>query len=156
MLSLHTQDKIAKLAANLGLYIYDIDMLKEDNRPIFRISITRKAPMQMPKSPNESAITLQDCQTLSELISPLLDVEESNLDSYYLEVSSPGLERTLKTFTHYTYSLGEYVSVKLGDKSIIEGILLNVNEEGIDIQSHQNPIHLPFADIKKAKVIFAL
>ncbi|MDE7235985.1 MAG: ribosome maturation factor, partial [Helicobacter japonicus] len=99
MLSLHTQEKIAKMASTFGLYIYDIAMLKENEQCILRISITRKAPMQVLDSQNSNAVSLQDCQDLSEVISPLLDVEEANLPPYFLEVSSPGLERILKTHT---------------------------------------------------------
>ncbi len=154
MLSQDTQDKIAKIAKTLGLYIYDIDMLKEDNRNILRISITRKAPMQLLDSKNSNAVNLQDCESLSELLSPLLDVEWTNTSSYYLEVSSPGLERTLKTYTHYTFSLGEFISVRLADKSTMDGILLNVNENGIEIGIDGIKKYISFADIKKTKVIF--
>lgn len=46
MLSAQTDEKIAKMAQSLGLYIYDISMLKENDNNILRVSITRKAPMQ--------------------------------------------------------------------------------------------------------------
>lgn len=155
MLSLHTQEKIAKMASTFGLYIYDIAMLKENEQCILRISITRKAPMQVLDSQNSNVVSLQDCQDLSEVISPLLDVEEANLPPYFLEVSSPGLERILKTHTHYTFSLGEMVSVRLMDKSIIEGILHNVSENGIEVKVQNEIQYIAFGDIKKTKVTFA-
>lgn len=155
MLLLATQEKIAKMAASLGLYIYEIAMLKENENSILRISITRKAPMQVLDSHHSNAISLQDCQNLSEMISPLLDVEASHLPSYYLEVSSPGLERILKTPTHYHFSLGEAVSVKLTDKRNIEGILQNVNENGIEVRVKNEIKFIAFTDIKKTKVTFA-
>lgn len=155
MLLATTQEKIAKLASSLGLYIYDIEMLKEDDRPILRISITRKAPMQIADS-HACAVSLSDCENLSSLISPLLDVEENIAHNYYLEISSPGLERVLKTPSHYSFSLGEYVQVKLMDKSSLEGILQNVSESGIDIVSQGKSTHIPMGNIKKTKVIFAL
>ncbi|TLD90447.1 ribosome maturation factor RimP [Helicobacter sp. MIT 03-1614] len=157
MLSQHTQARIEQLAATLGLYIYDIDFLKEDNRPILRVSITRKAPMQKQDCKNGLAVSLQDCQNVSELISPLLDVEDENLKDYNLEVSSPGLERVLKKPQHYIYSLGEKVSIKLMDKSVIEGILHDVNENvSISIDTGKEILSFSFADMKKIKVVFEL
>lgn len=96
MLSENTRQKIEALAKTLGLYIYDMDFIKEDSRDIFRVSITKKAPFAYQSPSSSTSVGVQDCQDLSELISPLLDVEEVNLDRYNLEVSSPGLERSLK------------------------------------------------------------
>lgn len=157
MLSPATQGKIEQLATSLGLYVYDIEFLKENNHPILRISITRKAPMQILDS-KQNMLSLQDCQHLSELLSPLLDVEDINIESYALEVSSPGLERVLKKPRHYTFSLGEQVSIKLMDKSVIEGILQDFSERDgrVEIRQDNQNISLNIADIKKIKVIFEL
>ena len=154
MLSTQTTQKIEQLAASLSLYIYDIDFLKEDERHILRISITKKAPMQNLSSKDSNAVSLQDCQILSELLSPLLDVENINMDSYHLEVSSPGLERILKKPQHYAFSLGEMISLKLTDKSILQGILENVNDTHITLLVGKEQVKIPFSSIKKAKVIF--
>lgn len=154
MLSTQTTQKIEQLAASLSLYIYDIDFLKEDERHILRISITKKAPMQNLSSKDSNAVSLQDCQILSELLSPLLDVENINMDSYHLEVSSPGLERILKKTQHYAFSLGEMISLKLTDKSILQGILENVNDTHITLLVGKEQVKIPFSSIKKAKVIF--
>ena len=154
MLSTQTTQKIEQLAASLSLYIYDIDFLKEDERHILRISITKKAPMQNLSSKDSNAVSLQDCQALSELLSPLLDVENINMDNYHLEVSSPGLERILKKPQHYAFSLGEMISLKLTDKSILQGILENVNDTHITLLVGKEQVKIPFESIKKAKVIF--
>lgn len=154
MLSAQTTQKIERLAASLSLYIYDIDFLKEDERHILRISITKKAPMQNLSSKDSNAVSLQDCQILSELLSPLLDVEHINMDNYHLEVSSPGLDRILKKPQHYAFSLGEMISLKLIDKSSLQGILENVNDKEIALLVDKEKINIPFSSIKKAKVIF--
>lgn len=154
MLSTQTIQKIERLAASLSLYIYDIDFLKEDERHILRISITKKAPMQNLGSKDSSLVSLQDCQSLSELLSPLLDVENINMDSYHLEVSSPGLERILKKPQHYAFSLGETINIKLTDKSTLQGILHSVNDTHITLLVEKDEIVIPLESIKKAKVIF--
>lgn len=156
MLQAPLQSKIHSLAQSLGLYVYDIDVLKENDRQILRVSITRKAPLQILDSENEKAVSLQDCQKLSELLSPVLDVEGVNLDEYNLEVSSPGLERNLTKPQHYEFSLGEKVRVQLNDKSVVIGVLQAYEAESIqvkDVDSGQiRTIQLD--EIKKAKVIF--
>lgn len=156
MLQATLQGKIHSLAKSLGLYIYDIDILKENDRQILRISITRKAPLQILDSENEKSVSLQDCQKLSELLSPVLDVEGVDLDEYNLEVSSPGLERNLTKPQHYEFSLGEKIKVQLNDKSVVVGILQAYETEIIqvcDVDSGQ--IHtIRLSEMKKAKVIF--
>lgn len=152
MIPPHLEDKIAALATSLGLYIYDIEFLKLETNHVLRISITRKAPMQTLDS-KLSSVSLQDCQSLSEILSPMLDVEGEALPSYILEVSSPGLERTLKKASHYAHSLGEQVSVRLTDKRIICGVLDDVNKEGISVRT-QHVEFVRFEDIKKVRVVF--
>ena len=99
-------------------------------------------------------MSLQDCQALSELLSPFLDVENINMDSYHLEVSSPGLERILKKPQHYAFSLGEMISLKLTDKSILQEFLENVNDTHITLLVGKEQVKISFSSIKKAKVIF--
>nr|QGT50156.1 ribosome maturation factor RimP [uncultured Helicobacter sp.] len=154
MLSENTRQKIEALAKTLGLYIYDMDFIKEDSRDIFRVSITKKAPFIYQSPSSSTSVGVQDCQNLSELISPLLDVEEVNLDRYNLEVSSPGLERSLKKPQHYQFSLGENVRIKRVDKSIIEGILESIDDQKISIKTEDETQEIPLSDIKTAKVCF--
>lgn len=156
MLHAPLQSKIHSLAQSLGLYVYDIDMLKENDRQILRVSITRKAPLQILDSENEKAVSLQDCQKLSELLSPVLDVEGVNLDEYNLEVSSPGLERNLTKSQHFEFSLGEKVRVQLNDKSVVVGVLQAYGAESIQIKDMDSEqIHtIQFEEMKKVKVIF--
>ena len=63
----------------------------------------------------------------------------------------------LKKPQHYIYSLGEKVSIKLMDKSVIEGILHDVNENvSISIDTGKEILSFSFADMKKIKVVFEL
>lgn len=154
MLNENTRHKIEALAKTLGLYIYDMDFVKEDMRDIFRVSITKKAPFEYQNPCSSMAVSVQDCQNLSELISPLLDVEAVNLDHYNLEVSSPGLERSLKKPQHYQFSLGEVVRVKCVDKSFVEGILESVDDTKISLKIEDRTQEIPLNEIKTARVCF--
>ena len=154
MLSENLWAKIEQLARTLGLYVYDIDFVKEGGQDILRVSITKKAPFEKMNPTSQDSVSVQDCQNLSEMISPLIDVEGIDYGHYFLEVSSPGLERILKNARHYQFSLGERLSVKRVDKSVVEGILESFNPEKIEIDVEGEIQELALEDIKKAKVIF--
>ena len=98
LISQELQAKIQKLVESFGCKIYDITTLKENENQILRISITKKP-----------SVSLDDCQEVSLALSPLLDVEIPNFEKYYLEVSSPGIERPLKTKKHFEDARGELV-----------------------------------------------
>ena len=61
----------------------------------------------------EKAISLNDCEALSRRVSDVLDEKDPITDAYFLEVSSPGLNRTLFTNEHYKRFIGSEVLVKL-------------------------------------------
>ena len=90
MITQDLHDKIESLITQKGLELYDIELLKENESMILRISIFKK-----------EGISLDDCENISTLIAPLLDVELSDLEAYHLEVSSPGVERNLKKPKHF-------------------------------------------------------
>lgn len=133
------EEKLAKYIKSCDCELYDIVMLKEFNQDILRIYITSK-----------EGITLDKCQEVSNLISPLLDVEDPIASKYILEVSSPGIERVLKKPSHFALSLGERVEVKMMDKTILEGVLQECDDEGFVIDSQK----IPYSQTKKVKTIF--
>ncbi|CBG39441.1 ribosome maturation factor RimP [Helicobacter mustelae] len=144
MISQELQERIENLIQSLGYTLYDIVFLKENQSDILRISITHA----------DQPITLDACQMVSEALSPLLDVALSDQKSYFLEVSSPGVERILKTPRHFALSLHTRVRVRLEDKSEFEAVLLEAKEEHATFllddgvkQSH------PYAALKKVKTI---
>ncbi len=100
--------------------LYDIERLKENDKNILRVYITKK-----------DGINLDMCSEVSKKISPLLDVYEPWVKAYNLEVSSIGIERKLKKISHYETALGEHIKVKDFDKNVFKGILKEVNTEGI-------------------------
>lgn len=123
MITQDLQDKLSLLIMQKDMKLYDVELLKENETMILRISIFK---------PN--GVTLDDCETISSLISPLLDVELTDLCSYNLEVSSPGIERTLKKPQHFLCSIGQMVAVTLPNKAILTGILESYNNQEITIK----------------------
>ena len=90
------------IAEELGFFIWDVEFVKEGARKILRITID-----------NEEGINIEDCERMHRAIDPLLDEADPIDVAYHLEVSSPGLERELKTEEHLSLCLGWPVEVRL-------------------------------------------
>ena len=90
------------IAERLGYFIWDVEFVKEGARRILRITID-----------NEEGITIEDCEKFHREIDPVLDEADPIEEAYYLEVSSPGIERELKNEMHLSACEGWQVEVKL-------------------------------------------
>ncbi|HFI0121004.1 TPA: ribosome maturation factor RimP [Streptococcus suis] len=110
----------------------------------------------------EGGISLQDTADLSEIISPLLDTIQPDPfpEQYMLEVTSPGLERPLKTAEAVAQAVGKYIHVKLYqaiDKvKIFEGTLLAF--DGTDLvmeymdKTRKKEVTIPYSTVAKARL----
>jgi len=135
---------IKKMVESIGLSLYDTQILNENENTIFRVSVT--AP---------GGVTLDQCAQLTHLINPLLDVTPPMSGEYLLEVSSPGIERRLKTLEHFAQSVGEKVAFSTITKEKFEGELLGVNGEEITVLTkEEGEQKVPFRSISKAKTYF--
>ncbi|EHJ51767.1 ribosome maturation factor RimP [Streptococcus macacae] len=111
-------------------------------------------------------ITVEDTAELTEIISPLLDAIEPDPfpDRYMLEVSSPGLERPLKTAESLTNAIGQYVNISLYqaiDKvKHFEGDLVAFDGETLTItyrdKTSQKTIDIPYQMVAKARLAVKL
>ncbi len=111
------------LAEELGYYIWDIEFVKEGADRYLRITID-----------NEEGITIEDCEKFHRAIDPLLDEADPISESYILEVSSPGIERELKTPEHINACVDWDVELKLyaprNGSKLFRGVLLGYDENG--------------------------
>jgi ribosome maturation factor RimP len=134
---------IRKMVESIGLSLYDTAILNENEHTIFRVSVT--AP---------GGVSLDQCVEATHLISPLLDVTPPVGGEYRLEVSSPGIERKLKTLDHFAQSIGEKVALGTIDKQKHEGELLGVENDEILLKTAEGEQRIPFRSISKAKTYF--
>ena len=88
----------------LGYTIWDVEYVKECSRWYLRITIDTDA---------EGGITIDDCEKVHRAIDPVLDEADPIEGAYYLEVSSPGIERELRTDAQITAYLGAEVEARL-------------------------------------------
>ncbi|MBP3396428.1 MAG: ribosome maturation factor RimP [Clostridia bacterium] len=113
----------APIAEELGLSIWDVEFVKEGARRVLRITID-----------HEDGITIEDCERMHRAIDPVLDEADPIETAYDLEVSSPGIERELRTAAHIDACVGEEVELRLfapleGKKSF-GGILVGRSPAG--------------------------
>ncbi|CAM2076520.1 MAG: ribosome maturation factor RimP [Clostridium sp.] len=137
-------EMVKPISDELNYEIYHVEYVKENGEYYLRIYIEK-----------EGGITLSDCEALSRRVSDLMDEKDPIPEAYFLEVSSPGLNRTLFTEAHYKRFVGREVMVKLtkaieGKKSI-KGILKEVNEENIIVEA-DTLISIPKDKIKSANI----
>ena len=100
-------------------------------------------------------ITVEDTADLTEIISPLLDTIQPDPfpDQYMLEVSSPGLERPLKTKDAVEKALGQYIHVSLykavDKQKVIEGTLLKFEDDQLTMEymdkTRKKTIEIPYS-----------
>jgi len=133
-------DKITELIKSSvnenGYELYHVEMVKEDGDNYLRVYID-----------NQEGISLDDCVKVSKQVSSLLDEEDPIPFSYYLEVSSPGIERELYNDKHLEKYMGYDVNIKLNKllngKKKYEGILIGFSNDTVRINSEGNDIDVP-------------
>ena len=137
------EDKIK----NLGYELYDVEYVKEGKEYYLRIYID-----------NENGINLEDCEKVSNEINEDLDQEDLIKEQYFLEVSSPGVERILRKDKHLQANIGNKVQIKLftpvdKNKQFI-GVLEGFNETMLNVNIGNKQINLDRKNISQIKTIF--
>lgn len=112
------------ILASFGLTLWDLEFQRQGPQWLLRIYIDR-----------ESGVTLSDCESVSRDLSAALDVEDIIPHSYSLEVSSPGLDRTLSKPEHFARFSGSTVRIKvylpIDGQKVFQGRLLGLSETGM-------------------------
>lgn len=134
------------IADHLGYFLWDVEYVKEGARRILRLTIDTES---------EEGITIDDCEKMHRAIDPVLDEADPIEDAYYLEVSSPGLERELRTDNHILACEGWEVEIRLfapidGSKVFV-GTLCGFDENGAIVLETENDT-LRFAKNTVAKI----
>lgn len=114
-------------AAELGLRIWDVRFLKEGTAWYLRIFIDK-----------DGGVSIDDCVDLTHAINDPLDEADPIEQAYFLEVSSPGVERDLVRDEHFAQFTGEKIKVKMirpvDGKREFSGILENYENGNITIR----------------------
>lgn len=125
------EERVEKLVQptieKIGYNLYDVEYAKEGKNYFLRIFIDKP-----------EGIDLEDCEKVSNEINGLLDEADYIKEQYFLEVSSPGIERILKKDRHLAQNKGKEIQVKLfqkdkNGKKEYQGELKEFTEEAIII-----------------------
>ena len=131
----------------LGYSLYDVEYVKEGPEYYLRIYIDK-----------ESGIDLNDCEKVSNEINEILDKADYIKEQYYLEVSSPGIERKLRKDKHLEQNISKNVEIKLfkkdnNGKKEYTGKLKAFNQEEIIIETDKE-IAIERKNIAQIKTIY--
>ena len=137
------EDLVKPIIENLGYKVYDVMYQKEGKDNYLRIFI------DSPKG-----IDLNDCEKVNDSVNDILDEKDYIKAQYYLEISSPGLERNLRRDEQFLDNIGKKVEVHLynsvNGSKILTGILNEFNEKDILIDD----IKIDKSNIASAKTIY--
>ena len=139
----------APVVADLGLEIYDIEMVSG----VLRLSID--TPPGRP-----GGVTLDNIALVSRLVSRELDHNDPMPGRYTLEVTSPGLERPLRTPNHFQREVNKVVSVRLHHavegRRRLQGTLLRADDKSIIVclEDTGTDMTVAYGDIERARTVF--
>jgi len=143
------EEKIEKLIQNkienIGYELYDVEYAKEGKNYFLRIYID-----------SDKGIDLNDCEKVNNEINEILDEADYIKEQYFLEVSSPGIEKVLKKDKHLKKNIGTEVNVKLfkkdeSNKKEHQGILSDFNDFEIILDDE---LHIERKNIAQIKTVY--
>ncbi len=106
---------------------------------------------------SENGIQIDDCSTVSQQISALIDVEDPLPGKFNLEISSPGLDRPLRRVKDFERFSGELAQVKtsmpLDGQRNFKGRLAGVDNDSLTLECEDKTVSLPLASIDKARLV---
>lgn len=145
-----SRDKLIKLLEptieRLGYELSDLELKLGGHDGLVRIFIDKS-----------DGIDVEDCEAVSRQVSAILDVEDPLPGNYTLEVSSPGLDRTLTKPAHFQRFMGEDVRVKLrfplDGRRNFRGALKAADDENIEVEVDGESHSLPLSTIESARLV---
>lgn len=128
----------------IGYELYDVEYAKEGKNYFLRIFIDSK-----------NGIDLDDCEKVNNAITDLLDEADYIKEQYFLEVSSPGIEKVLRKDKHLDSAMGEEIEISLfkpiQGKKVLDCILTGYNNEYITVMYENDEIQITRKDISQMK-----
>lgn len=145
----HIIDEIRRLVEPVleeqGLELVEVQFRQENIGWVLRIVIFK-----------QQGVTIDDCTLVSKEVSHLLDVEDLIAQKYHLEVSSPGLDRPLKTERDFLRNRGEKVRVTVeneGGAETVTGRIEDVREAALHLAGEKDEWTIPLESIRKARLV---
>ena len=139
------QSMVTPILQEMDLELVDIFYRREQGGWILRLIIDR-----------ENGVTLDDCTAVSREVSQLLDIEDIIEQVYNLEVSSPGLDRPLKSIGDFQRFTGRKAKVTTREpiqgNQVFIGRINKVEDELIILEVGQQELSIPFSEVARARL----
>jgi ribosome maturation factor RimP len=137
---------VAPVVAALGLSLYDVELAGGGDARVLRITVA-----------GEGDLDLDAVTRATQAISPVIDDAPGLSGPYLLEVSSPGVERTLRRAEHFQGARGEQVAIKFHTEAgprRIHGELVDADDECCVVDAQDDRVTVPYADVTSARTVF--
>jgi ribosome maturation factor RimP len=136
---------LAPVVNDLELELWELEYHTQKGGGLLRLYIDRA-----------EGVTIEDCERVSRAVSAVLDADDPIPGQYTLEVSSPGLDRVLRTREHFARFVGELARVEtiapLDGRKRFNGRLSKVNTDEIALEVDGRTVTIPLAAIHKARL----
>jgi ribosome maturation factor RimP len=141
------RESLAPVVGGLGLTLYDVELTGSGKARTLRVTIEK-----------EGGVDLDAITEVTLAVSPALDAEASLAGPYLLEVSSPGLERSLRIPAHFAGARDESVSVKFrteaGSTQRVHGVLVDSDDHRCVVEGDDGRHEIAYDDITQARTVF--
>ena len=133
------------LLTNEGMELVEVNYRRESRGWVLRLTIDK-----------EGGVTLDDCSRVSQQVGRELDVEDFISSPYVLEISSPGLTRTLRSEKDFIKYCNRLIKLRTFDpinsRQQFKGKLLSVSNNQIELEMEEGIVQIPLAKIAKANL----
>jgi ribosome maturation factor RimP len=145
------RDLAAAVTRRRELRLWDVELVGHGGRAVVRVFVD-----------SDDGVDLDTVANVSEEISRGLDLRDPLPGRYTLEVSSPGLERNLRTPEHFELSVGRKVVLKtrqpvVGTTNRFDGVIVEAGERGVSVsvdKGGEDIVTVPYEVIRSARTVF--
>lgn len=141
------RELVTPVADSMGLYVWDVEYVKEGADMYLRITVDK-----------DGGLTIDDCEKFHRAVDPLIDEADPIEGPYYLECSSPGVERTLTRDEHFEMMRGEEVEVRLfapvDGKKVYTGTLVSGGAESVEIRCGGETVKFGRSAVSKVSTVY--
>lgn len=148
------REAAVRVAGSYGLDVFDVELRREGRQQVLRVVLDRPGP----NATAEDSVSLEDCARVSEELSAILDVEDIvPADRYTLEVSSPGLDRPLRSAEDYRRFAGRRAKIVMAEpvqrQTAFAGRVLGLDADEVLFESEGGKqVRLPLRLISRARL----
>lgn len=142
-----------RVASSYGLDIFDVELKREGGQQVLRVIVDRPGPAATP----DESVSIDDCARVAEELGTLLDVEDVMPGGYTFEVSSPGLDRPLRSADDYRRFAGRWAKIVTSEpvqrQTAFAGRVKGIEGDDVLFESEgKKLIKLPLRLISRARL----